>query len=93
MGLQYAWQPPGIRMGLLMIAMIHFAVLSPMVIGVAELVTLRFGDSAITFGYLQSAYGVGALFGVAIATRLSLAFTFVRQITRWNHLPLIKPPF
>ncbi len=70
-GLGYAWQQPAIRISLLMIAMINFAILGPIVIGVAELVTVRLGGSATTFGYLQSAYGVGALLGVVIASRLS----------------------
>jgi MFS family permease len=50
--------------------MINFAILGPIVVGVAELVTLRLGGDAITFGYLQSAYGVGALLGVWIAGQL-----------------------
>lgn len=54
-----------------MIAMINFAVLRPTVIGIAELVTVRFSGSATTFGYLQSAYGIGALLGVFVASRLS----------------------
>jgi MFS family permease len=51
-GLRYAWKQPAIRISLQMIAMINFAVLGPIVIGVAELVTVRFGDSVTTFGYL-----------------------------------------
>jgi MFS family permease len=70
-GFRYAWQQPGIRISLQLIAMINFAVLGPIVIGVAELVRVRFGGSATTFGYLQSAYGVGALFGVVVASQLS----------------------
>ena len=70
-GLRYAWKQPAIRISLQMIATINFAVLGPIVIGVAELVTVRFGGSATTFGYLQSAYGIGALFGVVVASRLS----------------------
>ena len=70
-GLRYAWKQPEIRISLQMIAMINFAVLGPIVIGVAELVRVRFDGSATTFGYLQSAYGIGALFGVVIASRLS----------------------
>lgn len=69
--LRYAWKQPAIRISLQMIAMINFAVLGPIVIGVAELVTMRFGGSATTFGYLQSAYGMGALLGVVVASRLS----------------------
>lgn len=70
-GLHYAWTQPAIRISLLMIAMINFAILGPIVIGVADLVAVRFGGNATTFGYLQSAYGIGALFGVLIASRLS----------------------
>lgn len=70
-GLRYAWKHPGIRISLLLIAMINFAILGPIVVGVAELVTVRFGGDATTFGYLQSAYGIGALLGVWIAGQLS----------------------
>ncbi|MEB3173620.1 MAG: hypothetical protein VKN60_00275, partial [Cyanobacteriota bacterium] len=69
-GLSYAAQHPGIRASLLLIAMINFAVLGPIVVGVAELVTIRLGGSAVTFGGLQAAYGIGALAGVWIASRL-----------------------
>lgn len=70
-GLRYAAQNPGIRISLLLIAMINFAILGPIVVGVAELVTIRLDGDATTFGYLQSAYGVGALAGVWIASRMS----------------------
>lgn len=70
-GLRYAWQQPAIRISLVMIAMINFAILGPIVIGVAELVAARFGGDATMFGYLQSAYGIGALLGVFVASRLS----------------------
>jgi MFS family permease len=70
-GLRYAWGQSAIRISLLLIAMINFAILGPIVIGVAELVKVRFGGSATTFGYLQSAYGIGALLGVLMASRLS----------------------
>ncbi|QUS62599.1 MFS transporter (plasmid) [Synechocystis sp. PCC 7339] len=69
-GVRYAGQHPGIRISLLLIAMINFAILGPVVVGVAELVTLRLCGDATTFGYLQSAYGVGALVGVWIASQL-----------------------
>ncbi|MBJ7898926.1 MAG: MFS transporter [Cyanobacteria bacterium RI_101] len=69
-GLSYAAQHPAIRASLLLIAMINFAVLGPIVVGVAELVTIRLGGSAVTFGGLQAAYGIGALAGVWIASRL-----------------------
>lgn len=70
-GLRYAGQHPGIRISLLLIAMINFAILGPIVVGVAELVTIRLDGDATTFGYLQSAYGVGAFLGVGIASQLS----------------------
>ncbi|MBF2097233.1 MAG: MFS transporter [Gloeomargaritaceae cyanobacterium C42_A2020_066] len=69
-GVQYARKHPGIRISLLLIAMINFAILGPIVVGVAELVSSRLGGGAIIFGYLQSAYGFGALLGVLIASRL-----------------------
>lgn len=70
-GLNYAWKHGGIRISLLLIAMINFAILGPIVVGVAELVTVRFDGDATTFGYLQSAYGIGALLGVWIASQMS----------------------
>jgi MFS family permease len=70
-GLHYAWNQPAVRISLLMIAMINFAILGPIVIGVADMVSIRFGGNATTFGYLQSAYGIGALVGVLIASQLS----------------------
>lgn len=69
-GVRYAGQRPGIRISLRLIAMINFAILGPIVVGVAELVTSRLGGDATTFGYLQAAYGVGALVGVWIASQL-----------------------
>jgi hypothetical protein len=50
--------------------MINFAILGPIVVGVAELVTIRLSGNATTFGYLQSAYGIGALLGVWVASQL-----------------------
>ena len=65
--LGFAWRHRAIRTGLGLIAMINLAVLGPVVIGVVELVTLRFRGDAATFGSLQAAYGVGALLGVTLA--------------------------
>jgi MFS family permease len=70
-GLRYAWQRSDIRIGLLLIAAINFAILGPIVIGVAQLVTVRLQGNATTFGALQAAYGVGALLGVVIAGQLN----------------------
>lgn len=70
-GLRYAWQRSDIRIGLLLIAAINFAILGPIVIGVAQLVTVRLQGNATTFGSLQAAYGVGALLGVVIAGQLN----------------------
>ena len=63
LGLKYAWTRPAIRVSLLLIAMINFAMLGPIIIGVAALVNVKFGANATTFGYLQSACGIGALQG------------------------------
>jgi MFS family permease len=71
LGLKYAWTRPAIRISLLLIAMINFAMLGPMIIGVAALVNVKFGANATTFGYLQSAYGIGALLGVLVASQMS----------------------
>ncbi|MCF4968509.1 MFS transporter [Nostoc sp. CMAA1605] len=70
-GLKYAWTQPAIRISLLLLAMINFAMLGPIIIGVAALVNARFGGDATTFGYLQSAYGIGAVIGVLVASQLS----------------------
>ena len=45
-GLRYAWVQPAVRISLLLIAMINIAILGSIVIGVAELVTIRFGGDA-----------------------------------------------
>lgn len=68
-GIAFAWGHGAIRTGLTLIAMINLAVLGPVVIGVVELVTLRFGGGAASYGWLQAAYGVGALVGVWWAGR------------------------
>lgn len=71
LGLKYAWTRPAIRISLLLIAMINFAMLGPIIIGVAALVNVKFGANPTTFGYLQSAYGIGALIGVLVASQMS----------------------
>lgn len=63
-GVRYAWKNAAIRISLLLVAMLNLATLGPLVVGVAKLVELRFGGSATTYGYLQAAFGVGALIGV-----------------------------
>jgi ABC exporter DevA family ATP-binding subunit len=70
LGLKYAWTQPAIRISLLLLAMINFAMLGPIIIGVAALVNVKFGANATTFGYLQSAYGIGALIGVLVASQM-----------------------
>jgi len=70
LGLKYAWTQPAIRISLLLLAMINFAMLGPIIIGVAALVNVKFGGNATTFGYLQSAYGIGALLGVLVASQM-----------------------
>lgn len=70
LGLKYAWTQPAIRISLLLLAMINFAMLGPIIIGVAALVNVKFGANATIFGYLQSAYGIGALLGVLVASQM-----------------------
>lgn len=69
-GVRYAWNHAAIRTSLLMVAMLNLATLGPLVVGVAKLVELRFGGSATTFGYLQAAFGVGALVGVLATSQI-----------------------
>ncbi|EAZ92693.1 MFS transporter [Crocosphaera chwakensis] len=69
-GLAYAWKQPAIRISLFLLAMINFAMLGPLVVGVAALVNARFEGNATTFGYLQSAYGIGSLLGAVLASQL-----------------------
>ena len=69
--LRHAWTDSAIRISLLLLAMINFTMLGPMVIGLAALVNTRFGANAMTFGYLQSSYGIGALVGVCLASQLN----------------------
>ena len=71
LGLKYAWTRPAIKISLLLLAMINFAMLGPIIIGVAALVNVKFGGNATIFGYLQSAYGIGALIGVLVASQMS----------------------
>ncbi len=70
MGLAYAWKQPAIRISLFLLAMINFALLGPLVVGVAALVNAKFDGNATTFGYLQSAYGIGSLLGAVLASQL-----------------------
>lgn len=70
-GLRYAWNHPSIRICLLTIAMLNLAALGPLVVGVAQLVELRLGGNATTYGYLQAAFGVGALFGLFVTSRIN----------------------
>lgn len=69
-GLRYAWNHPSIRICLLTIAMLNLAALGPLVVGVAQLVELRLGGDAMTYGYLQAAFGIGALFGLLVTSRI-----------------------
>jgi MFS family permease len=68
-GLRYAWNHAPIRVSLLMVAMLNFATMGPAIVGLANLVELRLGGDAATYGYLQAAYGLGALAGALAASR------------------------
>jgi hypothetical protein len=54
-GIAFAWGHGAIRTGLVLIAMINLAVLDLVVIGVVELMTLRFGGGALV-GLLATAW-------------------------------------
>jgi MFS family permease len=69
-GIRYAWKNLPIRISLLIIAMLNLATLGPLVVGVAKLVELRFGESATTYGYMQAAFGVGAFLGVLATSQI-----------------------
>lgn len=66
-GWRYVWSRPPIRVSLLFIALLNFAVLGPVLVGGAVLVESRFGGGADLFGLLSSAFGVGLLTGTVWA--------------------------
>lgn len=69
-GTRFAWNTPAIRVSLIIVAALNFAMIGPMIVGGARLAEQRFGGSAAAFGSLVSAYGVGALVGLGIALLL-----------------------
>lgn len=66
-GLRFAWGNRIIRLNLLIIAAINFAVLGPIVVGTAALAELRFGNDPTVYGGLLAAFSIGALPGAIIA--------------------------
>lgn len=66
-GVRFAWRSPAIRTSLLMMAMLNFAALGPLVVGLAVLAEQRFGGDAALYGVLSSAFGGGALLGGILA--------------------------
>jgi len=58
-GFRYVWSRPEVRVSLLFIALLNFAVLGPVLVGGAVLVETRFGGGADLFGLLSSTLGVG----------------------------------
>lgn len=66
-GLRYVWSRPPIRLSLLFITLLNFAVLGPVLVGGAVLVETRFGGGADLFGLLSSVFGVGLLAGTVWA--------------------------
>ena len=69
-GVHYAWNHAAIRISLLLVTMLNLATLGPLIGGVAKLVELRFGGSALTYGYLQAAFGVGAFVGILATSQI-----------------------
>ncbi len=68
-GLHFVWNHAAIRVCLLMVAMLNFATLGPLIVGIAALVELRLDGNALTYGYLQAAYGMGALVSAIAASQ------------------------
>src|SRR5262249_46910761 len=62
-GLRYAWSDIGIRITLLVVAVIDFAANGAIGVGLPTLVHGRFAGGAEGFGFLLGAWGVGATVG------------------------------
>ncbi|MFT6015033.1 MAG: MFS family permease [Candidatus Azotimanducaceae bacterium] len=69
-GLVAAWQDPPIRMMALMFAFFSIFFRGPYVIGIPVLCNERFAEGALSFGFIGSAFGVGALLGMILAGSL-----------------------
>lgn len=71
-GIQYAWRDPVLRLCLLIVAALNFAMIGPALVGGAKLADLRFGSDASVFGNIIAVYGVGALIGVVASGALGI---------------------
>ncbi len=61
-GLRYAWGNPVIRMCLIIIAILNFALVGPLTVGTAALAQARLGGER-AYGVLMVALGIGSLVG------------------------------
>ena len=66
-GLRYAWSDIGIRITLIVVAVIDFGANGAIGVGLPTLVHGRFGSGAAGFGVLLGAWGVGATAGALAA--------------------------
>jgi MFS family permease len=62
-GVRFAWHTPAIRTSLLILAMLNFAALGPVVVGLAAMTEQHFGGDASLYGVLMATFGGGALLG------------------------------
>ncbi len=65
-GLRYAWRNPVIRVCLVIIAILNFALVGPMTVGTAALAQARLGGEN-AYGVLMVALGIGSLVGTLSA--------------------------
>jgi len=66
-GLRFAWGRPQVRGVLLIVAALNLSGLGPVIVGGTALAESRFGAGAGGLSALLTAYGVGALLGLALA--------------------------
>ncbi len=69
-GLISAWEDPPIRMMALMFAFFSIFFRGPYIVGIPVLCDQRFVEGALSFGFIGSAFGVGALIGMILAGSL-----------------------
>jgi MFS family permease len=61
-GLRYAWRDPAIRVSLIIIGMLNFALVGPLTVGTAAMTETYFGGAG-AYGLLMAAMGGGSLLG------------------------------
>jgi MFS family permease len=66
-GLRGMWSDPSMRVFLMLIVVINFALIGPISIGIPALAALRFAGSAAAFGAMMTTFGAGAVLGTVLA--------------------------